>query len=368
MNSSSFPEFGFYALPGHISDPTAIFDEISAGDEIGMGSIWISERLSTKNVEVLSGVAAAQTSRMGIASGLLANMPLRHPLVTAGYASTMMKLTGNRFALGVGRGFDYISTAAGVVPSTFRVMEDYISILRRLWRGETVDYSGPLGTYRGLVLGGKLEPLPPVIMAIMGDKTARWAGGFCDGVVYNSLWSTAAVKRSTDLVRQGAAAAGRDPKSIKVWTILVTASDASEEVILNTIIRRLNTYLLVPPMFDVICAANGWDRSTPGRIREELRKFDVGPQAGMHKDEHTTRDLNNLRHLRDLYPRRWIDEGHAVGTARECAQKVLERFDAGADGILFHGTHPADLRSFMEIWPTHRPSEIFDHRSNNPGL
>ena len=60
----------------------------------------------------------------------------------------MMKLTDNRFALGVGRGFSVISDAAGVAPSTFKVMEDYITILRQLWRGESVNYSGPLGTFK----------------------------------------------------------------------------------------------------------------------------------------------------------------------------------------------------------------------------
>jgi 5,10-methylenetetrahydromethanopterin reductase len=368
MDQPIYPELGFYALPGHISEPRDIYDEIEAADRVGLGSVWISERLNTKNVEVLSGLAAAKTSRMGIASGLLANMPLRHPLVTAGYASTMALLTDNRFALGVGRGFDYIRAAAGIPKSTFQVMEDYITIMRQLWRGEAVDYSGPLGVYRGMRLGAKLETPPPIIMAVMGDKTSHWAGRFCDGVVYNSLWSTKAVEHSTRIVRQGAIEAGRDPDSVKVWTILVTASDATEEAFLNTIIRRLNTYILVPYMFDDICDANGWDKSVPVMLRAELSKFDRAPQDGMHKDEHTTRDLEHLRRMADLYPQAWLDEGHAVGTARHCLDKVLERFDAGADGVLFHGTHPAALQSFMDIWPEHRPKGVFDGRAVNPGV
>lgn len=368
MSNPIYPEFGYYALPGHISEPKNILEEIAAGDKVGMGSVWISERLNTKNVEVLSGVAAALTPRMGIASGLLANMPLRNPLVTAAYAATMMKLTDNRFALGVGRGFSMISDAAGVAPSTFKVMEDYITILRQLWRGESVNYSGPLGTFRNLNLGTKLDVMPPVIMAAMGDKTCEWAGRLCDGVVYNSLWGPAAVRHSTQVVRQGAAKAGRDPKSVKVWTILVTASDVSEEVVLNTIIRRMNTYILVPPMFDAICELNGWDPATAQKIRDELKKLDGAPKPGLLGDEHTTRDLDQLRHMRGFYPQQWIDDGVAVGTASECVQKVLQRFDADVDGILFHGTHPANLQSLINLWPQHRPSGMFDGRSVNPGL
>jgi hypothetical protein len=368
MHATIYPEFGYYALPGHISEPKQIVEEVTTGDRLGLGSVWISERLNTKNVEVLSGVAAALTPRMGIASGLLANMPLRNPLVTAAYASTMMMLTDNRFALGVGRGFSMVSDAAGVPPSTFRVMEDYITILRQLWRGETVNYSGPLGTFRNLALGAKLDVMPPIIMAAMGEKTCEWAGRLCDGVIYNSLWSPAAAQRSTEVVRRGATLAGRDPKSVKVWSILVTASDVSEEVVLNTIIRRMNTYILVPPMFDALCELNGWDPGVAQRIRDELKSFDGAPKPGFLGDEHTTRDLDQLRHMRDFYPQQWLDEGVALGTAKHCIGKVLERFDADLDGILFHGTHPGNLESLLKLWPEYRPAGRVDGRSVNPGL
>jgi alkanesulfonate monooxygenase SsuD/methylene tetrahydromethanopterin reductase-like flavin-dependent oxidoreductase (luciferase family) len=205
-------------------------------------------------------------------------------------------------------------------------------------------------------------------MAVMGDKTCHWAGRFCDGVLLNALWGPAAVRHSAALVRQGAIDAGRDPRSVRIWTILVTASDVPEEVMLTTVVRRMNTYLLAREIIGRRCDANGWDRRDAARLIDELKKFDAGKQAGMHLDEHTTRDLDQLRHMRDLYPRRWLDEGVAVGTARECVRKMLDRFDAGTDGILFHGTHPAHLKSLLEIWPEHRPADRFHGRSVNPGL
>jgi hypothetical protein len=62
---------------------------VSEADEIGLGSVWIAERPNTKDIGVMSGITATQTKRMGIASGLSSDLPLRHPLVVAGYASTM---------------------------------------------------------------------------------------------------------------------------------------------------------------------------------------------------------------------------------------------------------------------------------------
>ena len=362
-----FPELGFYALPGHVSDPQQIYDEVRAGDELGFGSVWISERLNTKNVEVLSGVAAALSPRMGIASGLIVNLPLRNPLVVAGYASTMMKITNNRFALGVGRGVDVIADMTGTARLNFKLLEDYIGILRQLWRGETVNYSGPAGNLKNLSLGMKLDPLPPVIMAAMGDKTCYWAGRFCDGVVFNSLWTREAVAHSTRLIRKGAEDAGRDPDSVKVWTILVTACEVSEETMLKDIVRRMNTYLLFPPMFDAICAANGWDKKVAAQIREALAKIDGERKKGTVGDENTTRNLDDIRRLFELYPREWIYGGNAVGSADVCAQATRDRFDAGADGVLLHGSTPQNLAPLLKVWPKYRPAGL-DGRSVNPGL
>lgn len=165
VSGPRFPELGFYALPGHVADPARVADEVVAGDALGFGSVWISERLNTKSVEVLSGIAAAQDTGMGIAAGLIANLPLRHPLVVAAYGSTMSLLTGNRFALGIGRGQALLADAAGVARLDFRLLEDWITILRALWRGEAVSYDGPAGKLTGASLGMALDAAPPLIMS-----------------------------------------------------------------------------------------------------------------------------------------------------------------------------------------------------------
>jgi probable F420-dependent oxidoreductase len=350
-----FPEFGFYALPGHALNPGEAVEEITTGERLGLGSVWLSERLNTKNVEVMSGLAAGLTSEIGIASGLLANLPLRHPMVTAGYASTMSLLTGGRFALGIGRGVDPIADATGTPRLTFAHLTDYLDVLRRLWRGESVTHEGPSGRFTKLTLGAGLEQPPPVIMAAQGDRTCRWAGAHCDGVVFNSLWSTEAVRHSTAQVRRGAEEAGRDPAEVRVWAILVTACEVPEDVYLKTIIRRMNTYLYVPGFFETLCEVNGWDAGQLPGLRGALAEIDPATQKGMLGDEATSRVIDEIRRIGELYPRTWITEGNGVGSAAEVAAAVRARFDAGADGVLFHGTHPAHLKPLLDIWPDHRP-------------
>ncbi len=367
MTTVQFPEFGIYALPGHALTPKDIYHEVPRAEALGLGSVWIAERPNTKDIGVMSGIAAGLTRNMGIASGLVTNLTLRHPLTVAGYASTMMTVTDNRFALGIGRGVNPLSDATGTLRINLKVLEDYIDILRRLWRGETVSYDGVLGKMPKLSLGMKLDVPPPVIMGPLGPKTAYFAGRVCDGVVLNSLTSVRALREFIKHVRRGAEDAGRDPASIKIWTILMTACEVPEEVMLQTIIRRMNTYVLFPPSFNLTCEMNGWDVATSAEIRRKLAEIDGAPKAGAIGDEHTSRELSDLRKMKELYPAQWIREGCAVGSAAECLPCIQERFDAGADGILFHGTTPDHLAPLLEAWRKVRPA-AFNNKKVNPGL
>lgn len=362
-----FPEFGCYVLPGHISDSKDAITEITDAERLGLGSVWISERFSGKNADVLCGATAMLSRSMGIAAGLIQNMPLRHPLVTAGFAATMAKLSNDRFALGVGRGTHALADATGTPRLNFQLMEDYISILRQLWDGDTVNYTGALGRFENLRLGVELPTRPPIIMAAMGAKTLEWAGRFCDGVLLNSLWTPEAVEESVRRIRRGAEAAGRDPASVRIWSILVTACDVSEDAMLRYVIRRMNTYLLFPPMFDAICDANGWSRSDATALREKLAQFDRDKKAGTMGDENTTSDLDDLRRMAEFYPREWIEKGTAVGNGEDGARAALARIDAGADGILFHGSAPSELSGVLAAWRRLRPAGLPNYEVN-PGL
>jgi probable F420-dependent oxidoreductase len=364
----TYPELGCYTLPGHVSDPERIFTEPVEAEQAGLGSVWISERFGTKDASVLSGVAAARTERIGIVAGLAGQLGVHHPIRMASYASTMAEIAPGRFALGLGRGMDVLADATGTPRVTFAYLEAYISVLRRLWRGERVSEDSPVGRLRGIMLDTALAEPPPIMAAAMGDATLRWAGANCEGVLLNSLWSARAVERSVRLVREGAEQAGRDPSSVKVWTILVMACEVPEETMLLTVIRRMNTYMYFPWMVEGIVRANGWDPKVAQRVIERLKQIDAATvAAGPTGDEHTARDLAALREMRDAYPEEWVADGNAVGDRDTCARATLARFEAGADGVLLHGSAPRDLAPLLERWPTYRPQGLDEH-SANPGL
>src|SRR5262245_54988385 len=129
---------------------------------------------------------------------------------------------------------------------------------------------------------------------------------------------------------------------------------------LNTIVRRMNTYMYFPFFVEALCRVNGWDPAKAAEVTAQLKEIDAGTQVakGTLGDEGTSRDLDALREMYAAYPEEWIHQGNAVGDREHCAKLTRERFDAGADGVLFHGSAPNDLARVLVAWPRNRPDGV----------
>src|SRR5690606_3970115 len=117
------PELGFYGLAGHSATPRDLLAEVAEGERLGLGSVFLSERFTTKEAAALSGAAAAVSERIGIATAAT-NHNTRHPLLTATFATTLHRLSGGRFALGLGRGFDMLFDVMGLPRHLLRVVAE----------------------------------------------------------------------------------------------------------------------------------------------------------------------------------------------------------------------------------------------------
>src|SRR5437763_13587254 len=95
-------ELGFYTLAGHSNSPRDLVEEVQHAERLGLGSAFVSERFNLQDAATLSGAAAAVSATLGIATAAT-NHNTRHPRVTATFATTMHRLSGGRFARGLGR-------------------------------------------------------------------------------------------------------------------------------------------------------------------------------------------------------------------------------------------------------------------------
>ncbi|MEG3093510.1 LLM class flavin-dependent oxidoreductase, partial [Sphingomonas sp. PB1R3] len=125
-----FPELACYGLAGHSSTPADLVPEVQQAERLGLGSVFLSERFNLKDAAVLAGAAAASSTTIGIATAAT-NHNTRHPLVTATMATTLHRMTGGRYALGLGRGFNLLFDVMGLPRVTGAQREDAVGIYRR---------------------------------------------------------------------------------------------------------------------------------------------------------------------------------------------------------------------------------------------
>lgn len=352
----NYPELGYWTLGGHIPDPTPMLSEVTEGERLGLSTVWISERPGTKDIGALCGAAMAAAPNSTIATGLIGNLQTRNPYMVASFASTMSLMTKNKFILGVGHGQPSFSDMLGVPRSTLPLIGRYVDVLKRLWNGEVVTESADGWTLNNAALGVTLESPPPIYMAGVGDKSLAWAGQHADGVLLFSFLNTQAVKHSVNVVRAAASEAGRDPSAVKICAVAISACDVSEEKMLNYVVRRLNTYFMLP-MVDVLVRVNGWDPAIAEQVKQQVRA-EASKAKGSIGDEGVTRNLDALKRYRDMYPPEWLEQCSALGTGENGAKYVRSLLDAGADKIIFHGSPPQDLGSIIEAWPKYRPEII----------
>lgn len=356
------PELACYGLAGHTASPRDLLDEVALAERLGLGSVFLSERFNVKDAGVLAGAAAAASSRLGIATAAT-NHNTRHPLVTATLATTAHRLSGGRYALGLGRGFDVLFDLMGVPRVTGAQLEDAVGILRTLWAGGSVaGHDGPAGSYPYLSQDASFGERIPVLMMAIGDRTLELAGRLADGVVLHTFMSDDTVRRSVQVVRNAAADAGRDPARVRVWSVLATVTDdVAEELRLRKLVGRLATYL--QGYGEVLVRANGWDVAALERFRAD--ELVVG-YPGAFDAVGTVEELTHLRD--DVLPEAWL-EASATGSAADCAARIGDQLDAGADSVVLHGATPAELAPVLDAWRGVRPARaaVLDALPANPG-
>ena len=336
MNKSTavLDELGFYALPGQPDSSRDLIDEVRAGEAMGFGTVFISERYNTKEAATLCGAAGAVSDRIRISTAAT-NHNTRHPIVTAGFARTMQSLTGGRFTLGLGRGIAPMQDAFGIPRITTAQMEDFAGLMRRLVRGEVIfGHDGPAGSWPILHLDATLDEHLPMGTVAFGPQTLELAGRCFDEVVLHTFFTDETTARCVQTVKQSAERAGRNPDDVKVWSCYATIGDhISEDERLMKLVGRLGTYL--QGYGHLLARTNNWDETVVDRfladeVISSVRGLDV------------VGTTEQLEHAATLIPAEWLKSA-AVGSPAECVAAVRNQLALGCDGVIMHGATPTEL-------------------------
>lgn len=337
-----FPELGFYTLAGAPRSPRDMLGELEQAEQLGLGVAFISERFNIKEAGALTGAALGATNNISVITAAT-NHTTRHPLVTASWASTLHLLSEGRFSLGLGRGIDAMFRAYGMPLATTGSLEEFASLMRRLWHGETVlNWSDLTGTYPVLRLDPDFSLDIPLSITVFGPRTLEMAGRAYDNVILHTFFTDETTARAVRTVKESAERAGRDPDSVKVWSCFATIGDhIAPDLRLKKTVGRLATYLQA--YGDLMVRTNNWDPAVLRRFREDefVRTF-----PGALDAKATTADLEQVA---PLIPDEWLAPS-AQGTPAQCVAAIRRQFDLGCDGVIMHGATPAELAPIMAAY------------------
>jgi 5,10-methylenetetrahydromethanopterin reductase len=314
-------------------------------ERLGFRRIWLSERIDIKWSDVILSGIAARTSRLEVGTGVV-DPTTRHPWTMAAFAATMQACYGERFILGLGRGDDGYFKGTGIEMATFEQMDDYIDILRELWRGDTVSYDGPVGRFDSMSFAEAYHGDPPPIWfgGFAHAKGAKLTAEKCDGVILIPMMNPKAVGDAKARIVDACEKAGRDPDEIRVAALVVTAPDMDDFEARAIAHGRMVTYLQYPGYGEALADANGWDHKVIHDIRNHKQFEGLEQVADREFQRHQMMDVAAQ------IPDEYIYDCSAIGTVDECVTNLQRFIDAGADEIVTYGSTPAQNGKLIDAW------------------
>ncbi len=351
-------ELGFYTLAGAPKTPRELIAEVQQGEALGLGSVFISERFNVKEAATLSGAAGAVSSELGIATAAT-NHHTRHPMVTAAFAMTMHRMTEGRFSLGLGRGIAPLFDAYGLPHIKTAEIEDFVGLMRRIWRGEIVaGHDGPAGKYPLLTMGPDYREHIPMTFTAFGPNSLALGGRAFDAVVLHTFFTDETTERCVRAVKRAAEEAGRDPAAVRVWSCFATVGDHLPEALrLKKTVGRMATYL--QGYGDLMVKTNGWDPEVLRRFRESEAVRAVRGAID------TIATPEQLEAIALLIPDEWLAPA-ATGSPEQCVEKVRGQLELGCDGVILHGASPRELEPIVAAYRKTRPEGRFAGLPANP--
>ena len=229
--------FGVTIFPTEYS--ISMIDLGRAVEERGFESLWVSEHshipvsrkspwpggpelpkmyCDTLDPFVALASAASATSRIKLATGICLIVE-RDPIQTAKLVTSVDQLSGGRFMLGVGGGWNLEEMENhGTRPENrFKLMRERVEAMKAIWTQDEAEYHGDLVDFDPIYMWPKpiQKPHPPVHVG------GGFPGGARRAIRYGDGWMPIGgrdgdIAERLSLFHEMAREAGRDPKKLEV--------------------------------------------------------------------------------------------------------------------------------------------------------
>ena len=301
-------------------------------DKNGFVAVWTPERHfhafggPYPNPSVTGAAVAAVTDNIGVRAGSCV-APLHHPARIAEEWAVIDNLTNGRAAMAVASGWqpdDFVLRPENTPPANRQAMLDSIDVLRKLWRGEEVEFPRQDGKMHAVVTQPRpvSKELPIWVTTAGNPETWKDAGRMGANVLTHLLGqSVEEVGEKAKLYRAALAEAGHDPSQFKVTLMLHTfIADDREKA--REIARE--------PMKDYL-------RSAAALIKQYAWAFPAfkkpqGVSNPMQIDLGSL-DTEELEAILDFAFLRYFEDSGLFGTVEDCVRRVEEVKAIGVDEV-----------------------------------
>jgi 5,10-methylenetetrahydromethanopterin reductase len=278
-------------------------------EELGLDDIWITEDLFFSGGISGASVALGATDHLNVGIGILPAVA-RNAVFTAMELGVIARLYPNRVLAGLGHGMvDWMATVGLAVPSPVTALEEHLTVVRRLLRGERVTFSGTYVDVQDARLEHCPSLAPPVFAGVRGPRSIRAAAAIADGLVLAEPTSPSYIRSVRERI-DAAEVPWRHQLACYGWLSVDDDADLARNRVRPSL-ASIPGGLAEPsvrPHLEALPFA-----------KEVLALIDSAP------DEATL--------AAGLRPE-WIDELAIVGTPEDCANAIRARSAAGADRIV----------------------------------
>ncbi len=282
-------------------------------DDTDVEQLWVIEDCFYTAAVSLAATALARTQRLQVGLGILPAVA-RNPAITAMEVATLAALAPGRVLAGIGHGVqEWMDQMGARTSSPVTTLDEAITIVRRLLRGERVTFEGTEFAMRDVVLDQPPEVVPPVLAGVRGPRSLALAGRVADGVVLAEGAGPTYVRRAIER------AGSPDPFRVSVFTAICVTDDVDDAH------RRM-----APFVAELLGSSNP--------------AIDDHPHANELRELFASRGVDGIAAM----PRTWWVELGAIGTLGDAVAHVEALHDAGADDVsLFPGASVQRVRDDM---------------------
>lgn len=292
-------------------------------DKNGFKALWTPERHfhafggPFPNPSVTGAAAAAVTQNLEIRSGSCVS-PLHHPARIAEEWAVIDNLTNGRTGLAIASGWqpdDFVLRPENTPPDNKPAMLADIETLRKLWRGEAVEFPRKDGTMHAVVTQPRPVSKELKVWVTTAGNPATWkeAGVLGANVLTHLLGqSVAEVGDKIKIYHEALREAGHDPEDFTVTLMLHTYIGQDREAVREVAREPMKDYL----------------RSAAGLIKQYAWAFPAFKKP-KGVDNPFQLDLGSLTEdelegILDFAFLRYFEDSGLFGTVDDCMKRVEE--------------------------------------------